>query len=74
MICFKRKECVKTYILRIYRSEDENPFTLVGVVEEVGVAGRKTFTNYEELWRILKTPSLPSPFLFSDEEEMKEDM
>ena len=65
---------MKTYILRIYRSEDENPFALVGVVEEVGVAGRKAFTNYEELWRILKTPALPSPFLFSDEEEMKEDM
>lgn len=51
---------MKTYIVRIYRFEDENPFNLVGVVEEVGVEGRKAFTNYEELWSILKTTSFPS--------------
>jgi hypothetical protein len=74
MICFKRKECVKTYVVRIYRSEDENPFTLVGVVEEVGVEGRKAFANYEELWRILKTPSFLSSILFAEEEENGEDL
>jgi len=25
----------------------------VGVVEEVGVKGKKAFTNYDELWEIL---------------------
>jgi hypothetical protein len=25
----------------------------VGVVEEIGVKGKKAFTNYDELWEIL---------------------
>jgi len=28
---------------------------LVGVVEEVGVKGRKAFTNVDELWEIFTT-------------------
>ncbi len=60
---------MKTYIIRIYRFEDGNPFNLAGVVEEVGVEGRKKFTSYQELWSILKT----SPF-FSKEGENKEDL
>ena len=55
---------MKTYIIRIYRSEDDSPLNLVGVVEEVGVEGRKKFTSYQELWSILKT----SPFPFSEED------
>jgi hypothetical protein len=27
------------------------------VVEEVGVKGRKAFTNYDELWEILNSPN-----------------
>jgi hypothetical protein len=49
---------MKTYIVRIYRFEDKKPLNLVGVVEEVGVEGRKAFSNYDELWNILKV----SPF------------
>ena len=64
---------MKTYIVRIYRFEDENPFNLVGVVEEVGVEGRKGFTNYEELWSILKTPSFHSSILRAEEGEDRED-
>lgn len=41
------------YIVRIYRFEKKNPRYLVGVVEEIGVKGKKTFTNYDELWNIL---------------------
>lgn len=41
------------YIVRIYRLDKKNPRHLVGVVEEVGVKGKKAFTNYEELWEIL---------------------
>lgn len=41
------------YIVRIYRFKKENPRNLVGVVEEVGVKGKKAFTNYDELWDIL---------------------
>lgn len=41
------------YIVRIYRSNKNNSRHLVGVVEEVGLKGKKAFTNYDELWEIL---------------------
>ena len=41
------------YIVRIYRFDKKNPRHLVGVVEEIGVTGKKAFTNYDELWDIL---------------------
>jgi hypothetical protein len=41
------------YIVRIYRLDKKNPRRLVGVVEEVGVKGKKAFTNYDELWDII---------------------
>jgi hypothetical protein len=41
------------YIVRIYRSEKDNPRKLVGLVEEVGKDGRRGFTNLDELWGIL---------------------
>jgi len=28
----------------------------VGVVEEVGIKGKKAFSNYDELWDILVSP------------------
>ena len=42
-----------TYIVRIYRSKKGKPRSLVGVVEQVGVKGRKAFTDCDELWEIL---------------------
>jgi len=42
-----------TYIVRFYGFVKNKPRRLVGVVEEVGVKGRKAFTNYDELWEIL---------------------
>jgi hypothetical protein len=45
---------MKTYIVRVYRLEKGKPLRLAGVVEEVGIIGRKGFTNYEELWNILR--------------------
>ena len=44
------------YIVRIYRSKKNSPQNLVGVIEEVGIRGKKAFTNYDELWEILKSP------------------
>jgi len=41
------------YVVRIYRFKENNPRSLVGVVEEVGVKGKKAFTTYDELWEIL---------------------
>jgi hypothetical protein len=45
------------YIVRVYKFEKNKPRKLVGVVEEVGVKGRKAFTNYDELWEILNSPN-----------------
>ena len=50
---------MKAYIVRIYRFEEKKPLNLVGVVEEVGIEGRKAFSNYDELWNILKVSSFP---------------
>ncbi|NWG03184.1 MAG: hypothetical protein HXY44_10060 [Syntrophaceae bacterium] len=42
-----------SYLLRIYRRDEDNPRLLVGVVEEPGGNGKKAFTNLYELWEIL---------------------
>jgi len=44
---------MNSYLVRIYRKADNNPRVLVGVVEEVGVKGKKAFHNFYELWDIL---------------------
>jgi hypothetical protein len=44
----KGKVNVETYIVRIYRRGGEDPRELVGVVEEVGVEGRRAFNNFDE--------------------------
>jgi hypothetical protein len=41
------------YIVRIYRFDKKNPRPMVGVVEEIGIKGKKAFANYDELWDIL---------------------
>jgi hypothetical protein len=46
----------KTYIVRVYRFARDNPRRLVGVVEEIGLKGKKAFTGYQELWEILNLP------------------
>ena len=42
-----------TYIVRIYRLRKDKPRGILGVVERVGVKGRKAFTDCDELWEIL---------------------
>jgi hypothetical protein len=44
---------LKSYIVRIYRHEKDNPRKLVGTVEEPHLAGKKAFTDLDELWEIL---------------------
>ncbi len=44
---------MKSYLVRIYRREEDNPRLLVGVVEELGVNDKKAFQNLYELWDIL---------------------
>jgi len=61
---------VKTFIIRIYRFEKKNSQSLVGLVEEVGVKGKKGFTCLDELWNILtaalrRKPELMAPSIVS---------
>lgn len=44
---------IATYIVRLYRFKKNRPRNVMGVVEEVGVKGRKAFSHYDELWDIL---------------------
>jgi hypothetical protein len=44
---------IATYIVRLYRFKKNRPRSLMGVVEEVGIKGRKAFSHYDELWDIL---------------------
>lgn len=46
---------MESYIVRIYREGRDNPRGLVGIVEEVGVEGKKAFTDLDELWNILNS-------------------
>jgi hypothetical protein len=42
----------ESFIVRIYRV-DAKRHGIIGVVEEIGVKGKKAFTNVDELWEIL---------------------
>jgi len=45
---------MNSYIVRIYREEENNPRNLVGTIEEAGVGdGKRAFTSLDELWAIL---------------------
>lgn len=48
-------EIYSTYIVHICRSDDSNPPSFTGMVEEVGVQGRnsRTFTSFDELRAVL---------------------
>ena len=52
---------MKKYIVSIYRGEKDSPRSLVGIVEEVGIKGKKAFTDYDELWEIINLPSAVWP-------------
>lgn len=51
-----RRAFFTSYIVRIYRFEKNDPRSLVGVIEEVGRKGKRSFTNYNDLWEILSAP------------------
>jgi hypothetical protein len=52
---------LNTYIVRVYRSEEGIPHSLVGVVEEVGKKEKKAFTSLDDLWAILNSPREIAP-------------
>ena len=46
-------ERIDTYIVRIYRRDDNDPRQVSGVVEIAGGDERRTFSNYDEFWEAL---------------------
>ncbi len=44
---------MNTYIVRVYRQEQDNPRMLVGLVEKPGGEKREVFKSLDELWTIL---------------------
>ena len=50
------KSFFTSYLVRVYRLEKDKPWSLVGLVEQTGIKGKKAFTNYDELWEILNNP------------------
>ena len=44
---------MSSYIVRIYRENPDKARSIIGIVEEVGAAGKRAFTNIDELWEIL---------------------
>ncbi len=44
---------MNSYLVRIYRRQDNDPRMLIGVVEEPGSNEKKAFQNVYELWDIL---------------------
>jgi hypothetical protein len=55
------KAFVDTYVIRIYRRDENDPRILVGVVEEVGVEENRAFGNLDELWFILNSSKAKTP-------------
>ena len=45
-----------TYVVRVYRIQEDHPQQLVGVVEEPGQGLPHAFSNIDELWAILTAP------------------
>jgi uncharacterized protein (DUF2235 family) len=54
---------MESYIVRIYRSENDKARSIVGMVEEVGIEEKKAFTNVDELWNILSTIKNRPPWM-----------
>ncbi len=44
---------MENYIVRIYRRDEKDPQKIVGVMEEVGVKGKKPFKSFDELSSML---------------------
>jgi hypothetical protein len=49
-----------SYIIRIYRREEQGHSPVSGLVEKVGAVGQEAFGTKEELWHILSVMKVPS--------------
>lgn len=45
-----------TYVVRVYRVQEDHSRQLVGVIEEPGQVLPLAFSNIDELWAILAAP------------------
>ena len=45
-----------TYVVRVYRFQEDHPQQLIGVIEEPGQVLPLAFSNIDELWAILTAP------------------
>jgi hypothetical protein len=48
-----RRTRVETFIVRIYRNEENGPHKIAGIVERPSNSEVKPFVSVEELWEIL---------------------
>jgi len=51
---------MESYIVRIYRREEQGSSPVSGLVEKVGASGQEVFGTKEELWNILSVTKAPS--------------
>ena len=51
---------MESYIVRIYRRNLKKRRAVVGTVEEVGAEGKRAFSDFHQLWRILSVQNRPS--------------
>ena len=43
-----------SYVIRIYRRDEQNPQNIIGLVEDVMIQKTRPFKNFNELWEILR--------------------
>lgn len=44
---------MESYVIRIYRRDEQNPHNIIGLVEDIGLEAKTPFHNVEELIHIL---------------------
>ena len=50
-----------SYVVRVYRVQEDHPQQLVGVIEQPGQVLPLAFSNVDELWAILTAPDMAGP-------------
>ena len=50
---------MESYIVRIYRRDEDESHLMRGVIEEVGIDEQNSFGTKEELWNILSIAKKP---------------
>ncbi len=43
-----------SYVIRIYRRDEQSPQNIIGLVEDVMIQETRPFKNFNELWEILR--------------------